>query len=166
MTRFVLPLAALVLLVGACSSTQSALNTQSVPAKPAGTVETRWGSMPAYTSDKGSPILLDPQGIPAPLRGYSMKLDLLVDRDGTVREVDVRKTTSMPDVDAAIAAKFKKARSRLVLAPSDPAPYVIRFSFDHRVEVADSDGNYNRDQYHFVDDRPMGQGQPLATDRP
>lgn len=164
MTRSLLPLALLVLLVSACSSTQSTLNTEPVPAKSKGVVQTRWGAMPAYTCDQGSPVIFNPLGIFPPAQGYSVEVDLLFDRDGTVRDVALRRTSGTPDMDAALTAKFKAARSRLVLPPGDPAPYVIQYSIKHVVDLSDPP-NYNRDQYHFTNDRPMGTGQPIAGDR-
>lgn len=164
MKRLIPPLFALVSLLGACSSTPSALNTQPVPAKSAGTADTRWGSLPAYTADRANPILLDPQAMPAPQRAYSVKVNLLVERDGTVRDVEGRKTSGIPGVDAALVAKFKGARSRLILAPSDTAPYVISYTVDHRLDIADAN-TPPRNDYRFVDDRPMGTGQPTPAER-
>ena len=172
LARSIFPLAALVLLVGACSSTQSSLNQngQPVPARAAGTVETRWGSMPSYTCDKGSPIALNPQGIPTPAPSWAVEVDLLVERDGTVRDVAMHRTSTIPDLDAVLVAKFKEARSVLVLASSDPAPYVIRYNLNHLVELADASRSQiplsSPNDYRYVNDRPMGTGQPVAGDHP
>ena len=172
MTRSLLFLAPLAFLVGACSSPQSSLNqnTQPVPALANGTVETRWGALPTYSGDKASPIILNPLKIPNLRPEYKVDVDLLVERDGTVSEVYLRNSSGFPEVDKAVAAQFKEARSRLVLAPSDPAPYVLRYALARTVAMADDTTSgiplSSPNDYRFVNDRPMGTGQPVAGDHP
>src|SRR4051812_28373320 len=95
LAQSLLPLAVLVLLVGACSSTQYALNqnAQPVPARANGTVETRWGALPTYKADQGNPLVLNPQRIPLSPSSYKVEVDLLVERDGTVRDVALRNSS-------------------------------------------------------------------------
>ena len=164
MNRYLIPLAALALMTGACSSPQTSQNAQPVPAHPAGTAVTQWGSLPIYTADEGNPLVLNPQHLPVPRADYyKADFDLLVERDGTVRDVFVRNPSGFPAVDETAAAQFKEARSRLVLAPSDPAPYVIRYTLVRKTEVA---GTAVPFQYHNTDPGPrMGSGQPVAGDR-
>ena len=164
MNRYLIPLAALALMTGACSSPQTSQNAQTVPAKPVGTFMTQWGNLPAYTADEGNPLDLNPQYLPVPRsKYYKADFDLLVERDGTVRDVFVRDPSGFPAVDKTAAAQLKEARSRLVLAPSDPAPYVIRYTVVRKVEpqIADSVPG----QYKNTDPAPrMGSGQYVAGD--
>ena len=171
MNRSLLPLAALALLVGACSSTQSAQrqNVRPLPARASGTAETRWGTLPTYTGNHGNPLVLDPARIPVSPSTFKVQADLLVERDGTVRDVFLLSSSGFPEVDAAVTAEFKEARSRLVLASTDPAPYVIRYTLARQVAVADSSSKipiFSHNDYRFVNDRRMGTGQPIAGDDP
>lgn len=167
MNRSLIPLAALALLAGACSSTQTSQNAQPAPARPAGTVVTQWGTLPAYTAgDGGNPLDLNPKHLPVPRANYyQAEFDLLVERDGTVRDVFVRNPSALPAVDKTAAAKFKEARSRLVLSPSDPAPYLIQYTLVRKTEPAFV-LNGAPLQYHNTEPGPrMGTGQPVAGDR-
>ena len=165
MNRYLIPLAALALMTGACSSPQTSQNAQSVPAQPAGTFMTQWGNLPAYTTDQGNPLDLNPQHLPVPRsKYYKADFDLLVERDGTVRDVFVRDASAFPAVDKTAAAQFKEARSRLVLAPSDPAPYVIRYTVVRKTELQVADTL----PVHYQNSDPgprMGSGQPVPGDR-
>ena len=166
MQRSLLPLVALTLLLGACSSTQSAKNTQPLPAQIIGTVETPWGEMPTYKF-KGHAFVLNPDRAQAPLLAGVVVVDVLVERDGTVRDVFVRNASGYPVVDSLVVARFKDSRSRLVLAPTDPAPYVIRDSFANYV-IRDTTSRIDRSSYNdmrFSDNRPMGTGAPYWGDR-
>src|SRR6478736_2501864 len=138
MTRSLIFLAPLAFLVGACSSPQTSQNAQPVPAHPAGTVVTQWGNLPVYTTgDKANPLAFNSPRLPTPTADYYRgEFDLLVERDGTVRDVFIRRSSDFPEADKAIAAQFQAARSRLVLAPSDPAPYVIRYTIVRNTELA------------------------------
>jgi len=163
LARSLLPLATLVLLVGACSSTKSAQNAPPVPAHPAGTFVTQWGTLPAYTtSGKVNPLVFTSLGFPTPTANYYRgEFDLLVERDGTVRDVFIRKSSDFPDTDKEIAAKLQAARSRLVLAPSDPAPYVIRYTLVRNDGMAPSQTYVSTpNDWRFTDNRPMGTGAP------
>jgi len=170
MNRYLIPLAALALMTGACSSPQTSQKAQPVPAQPAGTVVTHWGDLPAYgTGDKDNPLVLSTP-LPTPTADYYRgEFDLLVERDGTVSDVFIREASDLPEADQAIAAQFQAARSRLVLAPSDPAPYVIRYTILRNKELAryrvDKDRGDNQyasynDPYHADNSRPMGTGAP------
>lgn len=164
MTRSLLFLAPLALLVGACSSTQSAQrqDAQPVAAKPAGTVVTEWGNLPAYsTGYKVNPLAFSTR-LPTPTADYyRAEFDLLVERDGTVRDVSIHTSSEFPEADQAIAAQFRAARSRLVLAPSDPAPYVIRYTLVRNWEMARRKTyTSSPNDWRFHDNRPMGTGAP------
>src|SRR6187455_3378069 len=103
MTRSLVLLAPLALVVGGCSSTQSARNTPppppqvAAPTPPppqtAGTLQTAWGELPTYrTEEKGSdvpfaysfrryPLLMIPEELRS---GDTAVVDVLVNRDGSV----------------------------------------------------------------------------------
>jgi hypothetical protein len=140
-----------------------------MPARSAGTVVTQWGSLPSYTGTQGNPIVLNPQRIPATPSVYKMEVDLLVERDGTVRDVALRSSSGFPELDKAIATELKGTRSLLVLAPTDPAPYVIRYTLARLVAAEDNTSqiplsSYN--DYRPVNDQRMGSGQYVAGDHP
>ena len=169
MTRSLIFLAPLAFLVGACSSPQTSQNAQPVPAHPAGTAVTQWGSLPIYTADEGNPLVFSAPLSTPTADYYRGEFDLLVERDGTVSDVFIREASDLPEADQAIAAQFQAARSRLVLAPSDPAPYVIRYTILRNKELAryrvDKDRGDNQyasynDPYHADNSRPMGTGAP------
>jgi len=148
---------------GACSSPQSAFNAKPVPAQPAGIMVTQWGSLPAYTTGtKENPLVLNSAQLPTPTADYYRgDFDLLVERDGTVRDVSIRQSSAFPDADKAIAAKFQAARSRLALASSDQAPYVIRYTVVRNRELARNDTYiYTTADYSPGNNRAMGTGAP------
>lgn len=144
----------------------SAQNTRPLPAQTAGTVVTPWGEMTTYKF-KGNAFVLNPHRAPAPGVAGVVEVDVLVERDGTVRDVFVRKVSGFAVVDSIVAAQFKESRSRLILAPTDPAPYVIRdslanyVSHDTTSRIPQSSHNDSR----FSDNRPMGTGAPYWGDR-
>jgi len=170
MKRFmILPLFALAFLAGACSSPQSAKKSPSPQAKAAGTVETHWGNLPAYTSEQGKGALVfDKEAIRLPVvAAYHVKVDLLVDRDGRIKDVAVRESSGVPEIDAIVAQRFKQSRSRMVLDPTDAAPYVLQCALT-------SDGvpdgvRFEMSPYSLYpirgNEHPMGQGQPTPRER-
>jgi len=165
MTRSLIFLAPLALLVGACSSPQTSQKAQPVPAQRAGTFATLWGDLPTYTTGyKANPLVLNSPRLLTPAADYYRgEFDLLVERDGTVRDVAIRQASDFPEADQAIAAQFQAARSRLVLAPSDPAPYVIRYTLVRNTELVQARIDTplyasSRDHPDFY--RPMGTGAP------
>jgi len=162
MKGFLLPSIALALLAGACSSTQTAQNAQPVPAQAAGTFVTEWGTLPAYmASDKGNPLVINPQQLPAPRAdNYFAEFDLLVERDGTVRDVVVRNPSRFPTLDQTAVATFKESRSRLLLASSDPAPYIIRYTLVRKTERGDANPSYAAIPRYPAPDQRMGSGEP------
>jgi len=167
MKPLILPVFALALLAGACSSTQSATNVPA-PAKNAGTVDTHWGNLPRYTSDQGIAALsFNPKAVPFFPENYRVEVDLLVERDGQVRDVAVRRTSGAPAVDEVIVNRFKNSRSSLVLAPTDPAPYVIQCAFNNNVVIDDTLGEIAALPVYQLrgNEHPMGQGQPTPRER-
>jgi hypothetical protein len=171
MKRSLLPLLLLPLLLGACSNfaSNSARNTKPLPAQTAGTVATNWGEMPTYKF-KGNAFVFHPDRATAPLIARLVEVDVLVERDGTVRDVFLRTASGITAVDSLVAARFKASHSRLVLSPTDPAPYVIRDSLanyasrDTRSRISTSTHNDIR----FSDNGPshsMGTGAPYWGDR-
>jgi hypothetical protein len=166
MNRLILPLCALALLAGACSSTQSAKKAP-IPAKNAGTVDTHWGNLPRYTTDQQVAFLdFNPKGIPFFPKSYRVEVDLLVERDGSVRDVAVRRTSGAPAVDDVVVTHFKQSRSRLLLSPTDPAPYVIQCAFNNNVVADNSLSGSAYWVYPLTGNQyPMGQGQPTPRER-
>lgn len=166
MTKRFFPFIALTFLLGACSSTQSARNTQPLPARAAGIVVTPWGEMPTYKF-KGNAFVLNPHRAPAPRVLGVVEVDVLVERDGTVRDVFVRRGTGYAAIDSIVTARFKESRSRLLLAPTDPAPYVIRDSLANYLsyDTTSRIPSWSYNDYRESNTRPMGTGAPYWGDR-
>jgi len=172
MKRNLLPVLALSLLLGACTTNpNTSAHIDTNPAVSAGIKDTKWGPLPSYEPaghrftrlsfpsidrwNDGSLIKPDSYergghpfnklsvaSIESSTAGGVVKLDLLVNQDGTVRDVAILESSSDPSVDHATAAMFKKARYSLKLAPEDPAPYLVRFTMDLRmVRTAGRDGH-------------------------
>ena len=129
MKSSLLALLALPILLGACSTatTQSA-HVDSNPAISAGIKDTKWGPLPSYEPDGHRFIWVHGPDF-GMLNGLGvLKVDILVNSDGTVRDVAIVESSSNPRRDRAAAAAFKKARYSLNLSPVDPAPYVVRYA--------------------------------------
>jgi hypothetical protein len=172
MKRYLLPLAALALLAGACSSptASSSFSAQPVAAIPAGTLKTAWGELPTYKADGDAfPFVL---GAKRPWRPPELRsddaavLDVLVDRDGSIRDVKVHTSSGIEAVDRFAINHYVGAHSRLQVAATDPAPYVIRQTFRIQETPVASGGSVSRnDTYQYSDMRPMGTGAPYWTDK-
>jgi len=173
MNRSIIPLTALTFLLGACSSTptQSAHRPQPLPAQSAGTLQTAWGELPTYrTADSEFPFVLTPYPgfkTPTELRPDDAPVvDVLVDRDGSIKDVKVHTSSGFEAVDIYAINRFVGARARLQIAPTDPAPYVIRQTMSQSylsVAYYSSPSPYGVQKDTTM--RPMGTGQPLASDR-
>ena len=178
MNRFLVPLLALALAAGACSSNvaSSFKVKQPVAAVPTGTVKTAWGDLPSYRGDgNGFPFALvnssiqqshigDLQG------GGTTVLDILVNPDGSIRDVSVLNSSGNPAVDRYAVNSFVGARSLLQLDAVSPAPYVVRQTY--KLETSGSSfagtglgSNSRNEENRYSDVRPMGTGQRLAGDK-
>ena len=126
MKRFILPLIALTLLVGACSSSTSTVRKQDVPPKSTGTRATAWGELPTY--DQEGYKFQFPK--PPPHLGIAsvtpVTLDVVVNADGSVEDATVVASSGNAALDRAALSAFIGARYSLQLSPGNPAPYVVR----------------------------------------
>ena len=183
MTRSLIFLAPLAFLAGACSSTKSAHNTppppaqaaapKTLPAQPAGTLLTAWGELPTYRAEaKGieMPFNLNygyPLKFPEELRvGDTTVVDVLVDRDGSIRDVKLITSSGFDTVDRFVINRFAGAQSLLEIAATDPAPYVVRQTFRLSFDLRSGSDPFSHNQIGPRDTRPMGTGQVIAGDRP
>jgi TonB family protein len=144
-----LPLVALALLLGACSSsTPTAANHVAPPPGPpvrGSTKVTAWGELPSY--DARGHYFKDmraPNG--GPYNG-KVTLDLLVNANGTVEDVAVFESSGNAQFDRAAADQFKKAQYTLQLGPDDPAPYVVRYTIVNRINDTGSQIPANMTNY-------------------
>jgi hypothetical protein len=172
MRGILVPLIALALAAGACSTP-----TASVPAKPAavamGTLHSAWGEMPTYQAEgNGFPFEFArkrPYEVRAPrdLRaGDAAILDVLVDRNGAIRDVKVQTSSGVEAVDRFLMNRFVGARSKLQLAATDAAPYVLRQTLRVGSVGLTGDGQLMGDgDSKFSDVRPMGTGARHPADR-
>lgn len=171
MKRSLLPLIVLALAAGACSSHTASLPPKSFAAVPAGTLQTAWGKMPTYRAESGLfPFAFDRKRIVAPpseLRsGDTTVLDVLVDRNGSVRDVKVHTSSGVDVVDRFMMNRFVGARSLLQVAAADAAPYVIRQTLSTGSVSPMGDGQLGSDgDSKYSDTRPMGTGARHPADR-
>jgi len=168
MNRALIPLTALALLLGACSSTQTASRPQPLPAQSAGTLHTAWGELPTYRTEGSEfPFVLTPYpafAAPEELRADDAPVvDVLVARDGSIQDVKVHTSSGFETVDAYAVNRFIGARARLEIAPTDPAPYVIRQTMKYTEDSLAYGTSYGPQKDTTT--RPMGTGQRLASDR-
>lgn len=170
MKRSLLPLIALALAAGACSSNVANLPSKSVAAVPAGTLQTAWGELPTYQAERSMfPFALDrkrPGAVPREFRpGDTAVLDFLVDRNGSIRDVKIHTSSGSTTVDNFLMNRFVGARSLLQVAATDVAPYVIRQTFSLGNVSPYGDGQISSDSdSKYSDIRPMGTGAKHPAD--
>ena len=137
MRPLLLPLLALALMAGACSSVSPPPATAH---DHLGTISSKWGELPTY-SPIPKPFAIRLERPDPNLSGEAI-VDLLLNRDGRVTDWNV---VSSPDNNAfqrGVAVWVKDLRLGPRLAASEPSPYVLRITFVF-VEPGP-----NRDQYH------------------
>jgi len=123
-----------VLLLGACASVPSTSHASAAPdsgyALKTGTLASSWGQLPTYGHQNKDLRQFKDQfsRLPAFFAGFgnSATVDVLVNRDGTVRDVAIVKSSGDPDKDATVRSKINGVRITTSIAPGDPAPYVFR----------------------------------------
>lgn len=163
MKRVLLPLLALAALAATACSHPNLSKPVAVKAVPAGTLQTAWGELPTYRAEgDGPPFAFDLRHYPAPpadLRsGDRVVLDVLVNRDGSIRDVKVQTSSGFEKVDQFAANRYVAAHSVLQIPDDQPAPYVVRQTFAvGGVSLASGDANlrYGDNRYS---DRVMGTG--------
>jgi TonB family protein len=125
MKPILLPLLALPMLLGSCNH----IIVTQVPQTPSpvqlANRDTAWGEMPTYDPKDQFFVI----GTPSRFRNFptdgTVTIDLLVNRDGTVRAVKVSESSGDMKADRAAIDLYRNARYTLKLAGSDPAPYVV-----------------------------------------
>lgn len=132
MSLRLLPLVALSLLLGACSSFQSshyvAKSTLPPPIR-AGIKITPWGELPSYEQDGHffkSWVNLRPSEVNLSGR---VVVEVLVKTDGTVRDVAIFESSGDSAMDQLALRMYKYSRYSLRLDATDPAPHVVRQEF-------------------------------------
>jgi TonB family protein len=120
-------IACLVALLCGCSSTQSrsSIKGGSDYAQSTGSRASAWGDLPTYAQlgppSFGSAVRAGPD---LRLEG-SVTVDLLVERDGSVRDVSIVKSSGDPAVDQAAKGRARGMRFNAKIHPNDPAPYLV-----------------------------------------
>jgi hypothetical protein len=161
MKCLLLPLFALTLLLGACSSINPASARHPTPPVPVRLANraTIWGEQPSY-DEKGQYFVnvivpklhvLVPDG--------TTTLDLLVNRDGTVQKTAVVASCGNRTTDLSVAAMYGKARYSLPLGPDGPATYVVRQTFSFKVVGSTKDSAYGPNDYTSTDYYPTSSPQ-------
>lgn len=169
------------ILLGACNaSTSTSAYIDTSLAVSAGTKDTKWGLLPSYepaghrftgvsAANFGAAMRRRDTVLPLTVFGVldtavALKLDLLVNPDGTVRDVAIFESSSNPVLDKAAAAAFKNARYSLKLSPVDPAPHVVRLTMGVRIVAnAGSHGLVNSSSLGSLGPQANYSGPPPAN---
>jgi TonB family protein len=122
------------LLLGACASSPSTghapATSRNVYAPKTGTLATAWGQLPTYGLQPMDLRQFKAQfsWLPVFFAGIdnSATVDVLVNRDGTVRDVAIVRSSGDSDKDASVRARLDGVRITTRIALEDPAPYVFR----------------------------------------
>lgn len=115
-------------LAAGCSSSgsrQTSTDEAAPYARSTGLCASPWGDMPTYeqpTPPKSGSMFKAGNG--SGLTG-TVIVDILVNRDGTVRDVAVVQSSKNADVDATAVAWARSFRYAARIDPDDPAPYVV-----------------------------------------
>jgi TonB family protein len=145
-----LPLLAVPVLLGACSSLTQ--NTAQLPKTPApiriADRDSAWGERPSY-DPKGQYFIVSFKGPPAGRdmategAGHSgiATVDVLVGRDGTVEDVVIASSSGDKTVDNAAMRICRNSRYSLQLGHDDPAPYVVSQKVGLKITVTASSRN-------------------------
>jgi hypothetical protein len=137
MRPILLPLLALALMAGACTTT----SISRTPAYRTGIVFSKWGELPTY-SPTPNPVAVRLERSDPDLSGEAV-VDLLLDRDGHVKDWDVVSSEDDHAFQRGIAVWVRDLRVGPRLAASEPDRHVLRITFAF-IEPAPS-----KDQYHF-----------------
>lgn len=122
------------LLLGACTSSQSLGHTSAAGsngyAQKTGELATTWGKLPTYSLQPTDLRQFKDQfsWLPVFFAGIdnTALVDVLVDRDGTVRDVSIIESSGDPEKDSTVQPRLAGVRIMTKIAPKDPAPYVLR----------------------------------------
>jgi hypothetical protein len=141
MKRVLLPIFALSLLLGACRtnpnmsarSDTSAHIVATSAAVSLGIKDSKWGPLPSYELASHSFTHGSDSKFKSSARAGALKLDLLLDGDGSVHDVAVSESSGDAVMDKSIASAFKNARA-LRLSPVDAGRHVLRFTM--QIEIA------------------------------
>lgn len=94
-------------------------------AQSTGLCASPWGDLPTYRQPAGATVRSEfKPGRVSGIKG-TVVVDVLVNRDGTVRDVAVVKSSGDSAVDAAAKAWAFSFRYAAKIHPDDPAPYVV-----------------------------------------
>jgi hypothetical protein len=134
MKRLLPALLALPLLLGACASTgeipPEAASGNNHYVRPIGLLATAWGNLPTYSLQPADLRQFRSRfsWMPVWMAGIdnAAKVDLLVNRDGTVRDVSILVSSGDAGKDSTVRARLDGVRITTKIAPEDPAPYVLR----------------------------------------
>jgi TonB family protein len=134
MKRILPPLLVLPLLLGACATSQQpskeTVASSSGFARQTGSLATAWGKLPTYSHQPEELQQFKSRfsWLPVLLAGIdnTATVDVLVNRDGTVRDVAIVESSGNPAKDSTVKPSLDGVRIATKIAPEDPAPYVFR----------------------------------------
>lgn len=126
---------ALPVLLGACSSISqpTAQLAKTPPPVRIADKDSAWGKRPSY-DDRGQYFVLSGRDLANRSRGLvgdtplagTATVDVLVNRDGTVRATKLVESSGMDEVDGLVVGMLQHGRYSLRLEAGDPAPHVLR----------------------------------------
>lgn len=126
MKTVVHPFLVLALLLGGCSSMSVSRLSPTAPGVSVAKRSSTWGEVPSYNV-RGQSFNFASRYTPWDVPGNSVvAVDLLVNRDGTVRDAAVVASSGERSTDKEVVYLYRNARYSLRLAADDPAPYVVR----------------------------------------
>ena len=145
------------LLLGACTSSQqlgkAAVADSNGFARQTGSLATAWGKLPTYSHQPEELREFKSRfsWLPVLLAGIdnTATVDVLVNRDGTVRDVAIVESSGNPAKDSTVGPSLDGVRITTKIAPEDPAPYVFRTLVVFHKQVHDSMdySNYSATRY-------------------
>lgn len=166
-----LPLVALSLSLGACSSLRSPPPVAKRIVPPAVRTEnivTAFGEFPSY-DPRGQHFKLyaERRDSEILLKGRAV-VDVIVNADGTVQDVTIFESSGDDAFDEMAIRLLKNSRYSLRVKPGDPAPYAVRQEIaSNGGPLNTADGNQLSSDINskYSDVTPMGQGAKHWTDK-
>jgi TonB family protein len=133
MKRTLLPVLALSLLLGACSSATRTSSRLPISPPPVRTADraSAWGERPSYDRKGQYFAITGKNGVQTQLVSSERKnvigeVELLVERDGTVKDAVIVSSSGNADFDRSFVRLCRNAQYSLRLDQDAPAPYVVR----------------------------------------
>ncbi len=161
-------MSASIFLLGACASTQApghaSVSSGAGYAHKTGELVTAWGKLPTYSHQSTDLRQFKAQfsRLPAFFAGIenTATVDVLVNRDGTVRDVAIIKGSGYLDKDASVKDRLEGVHLTTKIAPEDAAPYVFRTVVTFQKTRGEYDGSASN--YYVTNPQTHYAEQPVS----